>query len=222
MVATKVPRFLASQHLWDARYLEVEDLKEISNQLEEITIIQSDLTIEVKHITLVTKEEGILDLALTMVHSERSAQQISTLLVTEEAAIMAAQVVDIIISTILTTSIHFRVSNRTQYHQPIKIIQVLDIQLSMDQIISISLTWEKGRAQGEVPLALLLTLSTRSKAMTVLWTHWQQVETILKHQEAQLNLKVASNKQDNPIMARKMVVVALLRPDTDNIQAIIW
>ena len=68
MVATKVPRFLASQHLWDARYLEVEDLKEISNQLEEITIIQSDLTIEVKHITLVTKEEGILDLALTMVH----------------------------------------------------------------------------------------------------------------------------------------------------------
>lgn len=140
MVATKVPRFLASQHLWVARYLEVEDLKEISNQLEEITIIQSDLTIEVKHITLVTKEEGILDLALTMVHSERSAQQISTLLVTEEAAIMAAQVVDIIISTILTTSIHFRVSNRTQYHQPIKIIQVLDIQLSMDQIISISLT----------------------------------------------------------------------------------
>jgi hypothetical protein len=144
MVATKAAPLSASQRRSDARYLEAEALKVNSNQVEEISIIQSDLTIEVKRITLeeaiITREEGILDLAHTTVHSGHSAQRVSTLLVTEEAAIMAAQVVVIIISTILTTSIHFRVSNRTQHHQTIKIIQMPDIQLFMDQIISISLT----------------------------------------------------------------------------------
>ena len=136
--------FLASRHLLAVRYLEVGALKVISNQVEEINIIQLVLNIEVRLITLevaiITREEGILDLGNIMHHSGHPAQQASTLLVIEEAAIMAAPVVVIIISTILTTSIHFRVSNRTQLHQTIKIVPVLVIQLFMDLIISISLT----------------------------------------------------------------------------------
>jgi len=61
------------------------------------------------------------------------------LLVTEEAVIMADPAVVIKISTILTTSIHFRETNRIQLHQAIKIIQVQGIQLFTDLIISISL-----------------------------------------------------------------------------------
>lgn len=130
-MAAQAPLFHESQPLLVVRYLEVEVLKVISKQVDQI-IIQLDLTIEDKPITpevvIITSGEAILDLAPTMAHWVLSVRPVSTLPVTEEAVIMVALEVAIIISTILTTSTHFRVSNRIMVHQIIRIIQMRAIQ----------------------------------------------------------------------------------------------
>lgn len=141
-MAAQAALFRASQHRLAVRYWEVEVLKVISKLAEDI--IQLGPTIEDKLITpevlIIISEVAILASAHTTAHLGPSARPVSTLLVTEEAVIMVALAVAIIISTILTTSIPFRVSNRILRQLIIKIIQMLDIQLCTVQIISTSST----------------------------------------------------------------------------------